>query len=284
MARLLEEAPQELTADRLHRLGEGIGKVVYASEHWVVKRERSPTEVIALILLWKFLRRWAHRMPFGWGNRLLSRPSKVLHAMRVGTEALMLLIPKSIWYTTHVSEVLRTYVKRNRRGDKLAREHLAGTDLVPETVTFPTATVLVSGWPGWLVVREATERVEATLDARINALAEAGDFAAVEQWLDRFLETRRSGWQTGLFSTDAHLKNYGIIGDRVVLLDTGGLTNRWSDIAEKLENDEAIEEPHVKLGLGKTLAAAPEVAERFNERWKSMVYRETVTEHLPDDL
>ncbi|MES1262008.1 MAG: hypothetical protein ABUS49_09745 [Acidobacteriota bacterium] len=280
MARMLPHAPEELTRNRLSRLGEGIGKVVYASEHWVVKRERSPTEVVALILLWKWLRRWARALPWGWGERLMSRPSKILRWMRMATEAMMLVVPKSVWYTRHVSNVLRTYVKRDRRGDKLARTHLAGSALLPESVTFPIATVLVGGWPGWLIVQEATERVETTLDKRIEQLAGDGDFATVELWLNRYLDTRRTGWQMGLFSVDAHLKNFGVIGDRVVLLDTGGLTNRRSDIAERLSKDEQVEEPHVQLGLARILAEQPEVARRFNERWKSTVNRDTVFDIL----
>src|SRR5947209_406146 len=168
MARIVAHAPKELRDGRLHRLGEGIGKVVYASEHWVVKRERTPTEVVALILLWKILRRWAHKFPFGWGDRLLSRPSRLIRFMRIVTQAGMAVIPKSIWYSRHVSQVLRTYVSRDRRGEKLAREHLADSTLVPEIIAFPPETVLVGGWPGWLTIREATERVEATLDKKIQ--------------------------------------------------------------------------------------------------------------------
>ena len=62
MPRAIAHAPEELTRDRLKRLGEGIGKVVYASEHWVVRRERSPREVVALIILWKVLRKRAHKL------------------------------------------------------------------------------------------------------------------------------------------------------------------------------------------------------------------------------
>jgi hypothetical protein len=280
MARQVAHAPRELTDGRLHRLGEGIGKVVYASEHWVVKRERTPTEVVALILLWKGLRRWAHRIPFGWGDRLLSRPSRFLRWMRVITQAGMAVIPKSIWYSGHVSRVLRTYVSRDRRGEKLARAVLSGTPLMPESISFPPETVLVGGWPGWLTIREATERVETTLDKRIESLASAGDFAAVELWLNRFLDTRRAGWEKGLFSVDAHLKNFGVVRERVVLLDTGGLTNRWSDIEERLSKDEKVAEPHVQLGLADVLATQPELANRFNERWKSLVNRNTVSDIL----
>jgi len=280
MAQALHEVPPELTRDRLKRLGEGIGKVVYASEHWVVKRERSPSEVVALIILWKILCRWAHMLPFGWGNRLLKKPSKVLRFMRVVTQAGMMVVPKSVWFTTHIAQVLRVYRTRDRRGENLARKHLAGTGLVPQRVTFPPATVLTGGWPGWLNVREATERVEDTLDHRLTQLAAAGDFAQLELWLNRFLNTRQSGWQLGVFSVDAHLKNFGVIGDRVVLLDTGGVTNRWQDISARLSKDEQVREPHIQLGLESLLADQPDVARRFNKRWKQMVNLESVREHF----
>jgi hypothetical protein len=269
--------------DRLSRVGEGIGKVVYASKHWVVKRERSPGEVVALIVVWKILRRWAHMLPFGWGDLLLSRPSRALRLLRVITEFAIGVIPKSVWYTTHVAEVFRTYKSRDIRGERLARIHLTDTELLPHVVTFPPATVLVRGWPGWLNIREATERVEDTLDRRIADLAEAGDFDGVEIWLNRFLDTRQTGWQLGLFSVDAHLKNFGVIGERIVLIDTGGLTNRWSDISARLSKEEAVEAPHVQLGLGRVLAARPDVAARFDELWKSLVNRESVIRHWPED-
>lgn len=283
MPSALPQAPEELTRDRLNRVGEGIGKVVYASKHWVVKRERSPGEVIALIIIWKILRRWAHMLPFGWGDRLLDRPSRVIRGLRMVTEFAIGVIPKSVWYTTHVAEVFRTYKSRDMRGEKLARQHLTDTALLPRVVTFPPATVLVRGWPGWLNIREATERVEATLDRHIADLAEAGDFDAVERWLNRFLDTRQSGWQLGLFSVDAHLKNFGVIGERIVLLDTGGLTNRWIDIMARLSKEETIETPHVQLGLGRVLAPRPDIAQRFDELWKSLVNRESIIRHWPED-
>ncbi len=273
--------PEELTRSRLKRLGEGIGKVVYASEHWVVKRERTPTEVVSLILLWKFLHRTAHHLPFGWGDRLLRHPSREIRFLRAVAHGLMIVLPKSLWYTTHVSTVLRRYVKHDRRGERLARAWLTGTDLLPQRVSFPPSTVLVSGWPGWLVVSEATERVEATLDKWIDHLAASNRFDEVELWLNRLIDTRQAGWRAGLFSTDAHLKNFGVVRDRVVLLDTGGLTDRWSDISARLEKDEQIAEPHLKLGLGAALAGRPEIAARFNTRWKATVNRESVREHLP---
>ena len=282
MVRALNHAPEELTQDRLKRLGEGIGKVVYGSKHWVIKRERPPAEVVALIILWKFLRRWAHALPFGWGNRLMKRPSRILRAMRVVTQTAMVVLPKSLWFTTHIAQVLRNYYYHDRRGEKLARAHLTGTGLVPERITFPPSTVLVSGWPGWLTIGEATERVEDTLDRRLATLAAAQDFESIRFWLNRFLETRQAGWKKGLFSVDAHLKNFGIIGDRIVLLDSGGLTDRWNQVATRLEREEGIAEPHVQLGLEGVLFEAPQLAREFNERWKATVNRDSVRELWPE--
>jgi len=284
MPRAIAQAPEELTRDRLKRLGEGIGKVVYASEHWVVRRERSPREVLALIILWKVLRKRAQILPFDWGRRLVSKPSAILRFLRILIQAMIAVVPKSVWYSRHIAQVLQTYRSRDRRGEKLARTHLADTQLMPETITFPPATVLVGGWPGWLVVDEAVERVEETLDRRIATLAHAGDFESVELWLNRFLRTRQTGWRRGLFSVDAHLKNFGVIGERVVLLDTGGLTDRWGDISAKLSLDEQVAEPHVQLGLDQVFAGHPELAQRFDDRWHKLVNRDSVIDNWPEDL
>jgi hypothetical protein len=212
----------------------------------------------------------------------MKKPSLILHMMRVVTQAAMAVLPKSLWFTTHIAQVLRAYHYHDRPGEKLARARLTGTGLVPERITFPPATVLVGGWPGWLTVGEATERVEDTLDRRLATLAAAGDFDSIRFWLNRFLETRQAGWKKGLFSVDAHLKNFGIIGDRIVLLDSGGLTDRWNNIAARLEREEGLAEPHVQLGLAGVLSEAPQLAREFNERWKAIVNRDSVQELWPE--
>jgi len=279
--RLLPEAPPELTQGRLKRLGEGIGKVVYASEHWVVKRERSPSEIVALIVLWKMLRKLERLLPGRWGKRLVARPARQIRVLRLLTQAAMAVVPKSIWYTTHVREAWRLYHRRNVRGEALARAHLAATALVPQRVSFPPTRVRISGWPGWLVVSEATERVETTLYQRLVDLARAGRYDEVERWLERFLELRQAGWRRGLFSVDAHLKNFGVIGDRIVLLDAGGLTNRWREIEGRLAYEDVVAQPHVQLGLAPVLAKRPDIARRFDARWKSIVNLEVVRRYWP---
>jgi hypothetical protein len=184
---------------------------------------------------------------------------------------------------THIGEVWTMYSWRDVRGETLAEQHLRDTDLIPRKITFPSTRVRVSGWPGYLTVSEAVERVEATLHERLNALAREEQYAEMEVWLDRLLETRQSGWQRGLFSVDAHLKNYGVTGDRVVLLDTGGLTDSWRDIEQRLSFEQGVEEPHVRLGLGDILAARPDIADRFNARWKKVVTRGGVRRHWPNE-
>lgn len=279
---VLAHAPEELVNGRLVRVGEGIGKVVYASARWAVKRERSPREIVSLIVLWKALRKLESFVPGELGRRLIARPARQLRFLRLLVHGTMLLVPRSLWFTSHVREVWRLHQLRNWRGERLAEEALAGTGIVPRRIEFPPVEVRVAGWPGWMVVSEAVERAETTLYRRLSDLAAASRFAEVELWLDRFLEFRQSAWQLGAFSVDAHLKNFGVIADRIVLLDTGGLTNHWREIEDHLEYEESVERPHVRLGLGTVLAPRPDIAERFDARWKAVVNRAVVQHHWPE--
>ena len=278
----LAQAPEELTSCRLRRLGEGVGKVVYASEHWVVKRERSPAEVLALIAVWRILRKLERMLPLWAGRNLVNRPARQIHALRVVVQALMMIVPRGFWFTTHLGDIWKSHRRRDLRGERLAREHLQGTELIPQRVTFPPTRVRAGGWPGWLIVREATERVDCTLHARLSDLARAGRMEEIEAWLNRFLEVRKSGWKKGLFSVDAHLKNFGVSGERIVLLDTGGLTNRWEDIDRRLAFEDVLAQPHIQLGLGPVLGSRPEIAARFDDQWKKTVNREEVRRHWPE--
>ena len=278
---MLPSPPEELTRTRLIRLGEGIGKVVYASEHWVVKRERSPSAIIALIVIWKFLRRVERHLPARLTSRLVTHPSRQIRFLRLLTQGLVAVIPRGLWFMTHIGEVWSMYSWRDVRGESLAEAHLTGTDLIPRKISFPPTKVKVPGWPGWLTVEEATERVETTLYARISNLAREGRFDEVDMWLNRLLDVRQIAWKQGVFSCDAHLKNYGVTGDRIVLLDAGGLTNCWNDIDRRLAFEDRVDAPHVDLGLARILAPRPDIAARFDARWKSTVSRETIREHWP---
>jgi len=279
-ARMLGHAPEELTRGRLRRLGEGIGKVVYASPHWVVKRERSPSEILALIAIWKMARRLEKILPGRLGRNLLQHPSRQLRFLRVVMQGVVRVIPQSVWYSTHAGEMWRVYRHRDERGERLAKEYLAGSDLMPEQVGFPPVRVEIGGWPGWLNVSEATERVEATLHQRLVQLAGAGRFEEVELWLERLLDLRKRGWRRGVFSVDAHLKNFGVTGERVVLLDAGGLSDDWAEIERRLAAEERVDKPHVALGLEAVLRERPDIAARFNARWRATVNRDEVGRHL----
>ena len=281
--RALARAPEDLTRGRLARVGEGINKVVYASNRWVVKRTRHPTEIMTLICVWKFLNRLEHSLPGGLGRRLARRPGRQIRFLRLVFRTFTLPVPRSLWMATHVGSLWRWHSSREVRGGVLADTHLTGTSLVPERVIFPPTRVKVGAWPGWLVVSEATERVEATLQDRINELARALRFDEIELWLERFLELRRSGWRRGVFSMDPHLKNYGIIGDRVVLLDAGGLTDHWPEIDDRLSGQDELAAPHERLGLEMTLRERPDIAQRFDDRWRAIVNVDTVRSHWPED-
>jgi hypothetical protein len=283
--RVLVDPPEELTRGRLIRLGEGIGKVVYASPHWVVKRERTPFEIVGLIVVWKFLRKIERLLPGSMGKRLLEKPSRQIRFLRVVAQAGMAVVPRAIWFSSHIKRVWRQYHLRSARGERLAREHLQGSSLIPEEITFPSIKVNVGGWPGALTVSCATERVETTFHDKLRRLAAQGQFDEIELWLVRLLATRQKGWSMGLFSLDSHFKNFGIVEDRVVLIDVGGLTNRWNDVEAKLALEESLrDEPHQRLGLGKLLESRPEIAARFNARWRGMVNREAIREIWPKHL
>jgi hypothetical protein len=280
-SQVLYHIPAELTCAPLRRLGEGIGKVVYASEHWVVCRERSPLEMVALILLWKGLRKLEWLLPGAWGKRLRDRPSRQIRFLRVMVHGAILVFPRALWFSSHIRDILRLYHRRSVRGERLANIHLTGSNLIPERIAFPPARVRIGGWPGWLVVSEAAERVETTLHQKMLHLAREDRFEELEQWLDRLLQTRQAGWRLGLFSLDAHLKNFGAIGERIVLLDTGGLTNRWAEVEGRLEAEESMGAPHVRLGLGELLADHSEIAQRFDERWRATINPAVVRECWP---
>lgn len=277
----LDSAPDELTSAPLRRIGEGIGQVVYASENWVVKRERTPSEVLALVVLWRALRKLERRLPGFLGKPLLEAPSRQLRLLRLIIQALMLVIPRSVWMTQRIRSVWKLYHRRSVRGARLADEYLAGTALIPGRVGFPPTRVQVLGWPGYLVVSKAEERAECTLYAKLKELAEQDRFAEIEVWLGRFLELRQSGWQRGLFSVDAHLKNFGVKRDKIMLLDTGGLTDRWKEVSERLAFEQTVDRPHVQLGLGSVLASRPDLAEQFDARWKATVNTKVVGDHWP---
>lgn len=274
--KMCDAAPPELTAEALQWLGEGIGKVAYASPHWVVKRERSPQETIALIWLWKLIRQMHESLPGKPGKRLLDGPTTIMRMLRVVTQAVGQLVPRRLWRTSRSRDIWKLYHYRAQRGERLARTHLAGTPLIPRTITFPPTLVRIASWRGWMLVREATERAEDTLHRRLVKLARRHRFDEVEMWLDRLLDLRQQGWQRGVFSVDAHLKNFGVIDERVVLIDPGGLTNRLEEIEVRLADDRQAKEPHIALGLGPILRLRPDIAQRFNERWRATVNIEQV--------
>jgi hypothetical protein len=66
-----------------------------------------------------------------------------------------------------------------------------------------------------------------------------------------------------------------------VLLDAGGLTNNWREIEKRLDAEDDYESPHVRLGLEMTLRDRPDIAQRFDERWRAAVNAQSVRDHWP---
>jgi hypothetical protein len=210
---------------------------------------------------------------------MLENPSRKIRVLRVLMQTIVRCTPSSFWLDSYIGKVWRTYHRRSVRGEKLARTHLSGTALIPAHIAFPPQKIRVKGWPRSIMVSEATERVECTLYQRLSDLARERRFAEVELWLNRLLDLRQAGWKRGLFSVDTHLKNFGVTADRVVLLDSGGLTDRWHEVESRLAFEDVVAEPHIQLGLGRLLGGTPEIAQRFNARWKSVVNPSVVRHH-----
>jgi hypothetical protein len=66
------------------------------------------------------------------------------------------------------------------------------------------------------------------------------------------------------------------------LIDAGGLTNVWTEIDTRLSFDQRVAEPHAQLGLAALLDGRPDIAARFNARWKAIVSRDGVRRHWPE--
>jgi len=62
----------------------------------------------------------------------------------------------------------------------------------------------------------------------------------------------------------------------VVLLDAGGLTDNRREIEKRLGTEDEYESPHVRLGLEMTLRDRPDIAQRFDERWRAAVNTRSV--------
>ena len=121
--------------------------------------------------------------------------------------------------------VLRVYRARDRRGEKLARKHLAG-----EPVWFPNASHFRRrrSWPGAarVAVRPRGHRARGRYPRPRSRTSQKRGISTKSsaQPIPPYPPER---WQLGSFSGGCALKNFGVIGKRIVLLDTGGPTNRW---------------------------------------------------------
>jgi hypothetical protein len=107
--RLLPHAPEELTSQRLIRLGEGVAKVVHASPHWVVKRHLSLTGIVALMVVWKAILRVARLLPHPWRAGFVHRSSQNIRLFGTQIQPNIAGIPPSFCCTTHTGEAWRAH-------------------------------------------------------------------------------------------------------------------------------------------------------------------------------
>jgi hypothetical protein len=122
-----------------------------------------------------------------------------------------------------------------------------------------------------MMAASAEERAECSLIQKLETLATLGQFDEIEIWLNRFIEFRRRAWSEGVFSADPHLKNYGVIGKRIVLLDFGGLTMDLKVVEDHLQETNGHRRPDQRLRLEKILEKRPDIAGRFNANWDNLM-------------
>ena len=56
--------------------------------------------------------------------------------------------------------------------------------------------------------------------------------------------------------------------------------DRWAEVERRLAAEENVDRPHEALGLGPALAERPDIADRFDARWKAVVNPEVVSQTL----
>ncbi|MDP3702978.1 MAG: hypothetical protein Q8R78_01100, partial [Candidatus Omnitrophota bacterium] len=241
----------ELTEGTLERIGGGWQKVAFGSPHWVVKRHRGYRESVTV-----FLR--------GLFGSLALNPAAVmvLHRLIFG---LLIVVPPFVWqWWLPAARLVDRVRDKADRGERIARERLAGTDLVLERLEIPPTRVRINRWPWQMVVEEVFPRAERTLVDQLRSLARAGDFAAIHAWLRRYLEAQPRLWRLGAFSPPLAMpEDYAVVADRVVLVDNGALTDNPAQIRHILEAEEQKHTAYFHYLLSAALPERPGLVQQF---------------------
>jgi hypothetical protein len=272
----VEQVVAELTATPLERVDGGTYRVVFGSRGWVVKRSRSFRNSVAIAVaahLAEKLRRVTDRRlrALGWGTPGLAldpmsregRSRAMLRLAVVGIiRAGLTVVPAPLWKATPTAREVRDARLSSALSAELAAR-LDGTGLTPPRIDVQATRVRARGRRSFSVTT-AFRRVNHTILADLRAHAKHRRDAEIDALLDGFLECQVELWRRGVFSMDIlPFVNYGVLDGRVVLLDSGSLTDDPLTIRRFLAARGA------KLAYTEAVLAVlltPERARRFRER------------------
>ena len=227
----------EFTGAPLERVGSGFESIVYGSTCWVVKVPRDErglaASLLATVVVGRALRPLrtcggapGNREPAGAAMafcRDRRGPTPVARGAR-GLPAILIMVPERSWRGSGIERRARWLRARAEECQRLAMRCLDGTPLVPRRVELPPTRIRTARWGRRRTVTTAYQRVDRTLWDEALRCGRLGRVDELDRWLDRFLSFQIMLWRRGvLFAASNPYENHGVLGDRLVLLDHGGL-------------------------------------------------------------
>ena len=294
----VSEAANELIAHPLPVIGAGLGKAVYGTKHWVVKQKRGLPVTASYFMVRRFTPRWAKifaerllSMDFPWGDPAGWLPRDELDQTRLEwvfrwryavARLWLTVIPEAWWLPSEFGREAVAHERMDREGQQLAEQCLKGTGLIPRRVIFPPIQVSVQGWPWRLSVCEAHERTDISLRSHLHQLDTSGRWEDLRAWLDRVAALQPRLWEHGVFNMDMNvLANHGILNGKVVLVDSGRLTNDPRTIGAFLDSNFEQFMIHNRRALTYLLPKHPEVRDYFTAQWRALLTRDNLSAVWP---
>ncbi|MBZ0165314.1 MAG: rhomboid family intramembrane serine protease, partial [Candidatus Omnitrophica bacterium] len=290
----------EITAQPLVRIGQGWQKVVYASDNWVVQQEWSIAAAATIVKRSRLLNKYIRRFVPNTTLASLRNPNTftvkqfavkiakiiVFRAMFFTLWSLFKMMPRFVLQRTHSGRAILAHRDEARQAeDILKNSALANSDYIPRRYSIKPTKVRLAGHLFSVTTTQVVERADNTLHDHLAMLVAEGRVEEAKEWLDRFLRMQVMLWEMGLFEYTFQPGNYGVIGQRLVLLDHGEMTNRHDEINVKLArwHDEA----YVWTVSSFERAFGPEhqdIVQEYFERMTRLINKEAIEQHWPEAI